>query len=240
MQYVQAGTDLLYTFTFMKGQEIVVPDSASVFLRLYGNDDNMIDPYDPKAVTTTGSQTKIDITLEAAVNGKTWDTEFRRLEISYKVGGSDFLAVFPYMIVDRAKFPLSPADVRQEMGLSETELEDDKVDFVEAYLSVQEDIPEVDTELLFETGDTKLRALLKAIKLKACLHILPSLPLRAVQKEQADNVTYSRFAKIDWEKLEKSLTEKYLKVISEVLPSVGVTGTTVFVTASGTDPITGA
>lgn len=239
MKYVKANSDLIIGFDFMVGDELVVPEVNSVKLYLSDND-GPITSYNPKDISTTNAQTHVDITFPASVNDKTLPTELRYLHLRYTVNGVSYEISDTYMVVARTQFPVTPKDIRDLLGVSISELPSDAIDIVASYQNLQVDMKSYDTEALFTSGAAGLLKLIEALKIRAALDVLPGLPLRALQKKQADNVSGSRFSKVDWEKLEADLRGRYMTIINEISPLETVAATVWAQQAFGTDPVTGA
>jgi hypothetical protein len=146
--------------------------------------------------------------------------------------------------VDRSlPFTVSAEGVRTKLGVSEHELPDEDVDLVKGYAEFQTRAPADALATAATSGDRDALLCVDAIEALAALAILPSLQLRATQRESSGTNEYSRFGGIDWDKLQLGLSGLVAIALDALDPVFGQNelGGFIFGTAPRSpDAITGA
>jgi len=240
VQYVLKDTDASFHLDFLLDGNLVVPDTSSVRLTLTEPDGTVLTGYNDISLSPTVGESFVVFETTALANSKSNDYELRQARVDYTVDTRPFTQFLNYRIVDRINLPVNPTDVRKVLGISDDEWPDSNVDIVDAYSKVQleETLDGVDTEAILNGGTALVSYLIEAIKLKAAIDILPVLELVATQSQQADNVSFRRFEKVDFPYIRKNLMDRYSIAISQTVGQADIT-LTLATTGVGTDAVTG-
>lgn len=240
--YVKSGTNLNLPIDFIVDGDFVVPDSTSVTVTVSDLSGDTITGFDALAITGLDeNSTHFTLTIPDTANTKTDSYEIRFVHCDFTVDSKVYQVRTTYQIVDRVDLPIAPQEIRNLLGLSSSELPDENIDLMKAYLDAEEDAGE-SLNTLITTGDTA-QYIFEAVKLKAALNVLPVLELVAVQSEQADNVVYKRFQSIDFDAIRDAYSKRYNSLLQKAIPDLA--GSESFspvfsVLSFGDDSITGA
>lgn len=169
------------------------------------------------------------------------ETEARYVLVRYTVEGDQK--------EQRVSFGLSPflpieADaqtVRTILGISGEELANDEVDLVTAFYTLKETYGDALLPAL-ASGKVKIRnGINRAVALKTCIDLLPSLQLRTYQTSQNENAMFTRFRGIDWDRLAVDLQSRLAESLADAGLVVDVTELypSIFIVSTPTDPVTG-
>ena len=240
MQYVKTDTDTSIYVEFLLDNQLVVPDAGSATATLTEADGTPLSGYDGVSLVPGAVDSFVVVDILAAANARLNDYELRLLTINYSVNSKPVVLNLSYLVVDRVSFPVSPKDVRLLIGVDEDELANESIDIISAYedLKSEDELDGFDLDTLLVGGTSSVRELVDAIKYKAALNILPTLELIAVQSLQADNVSFRRFEKVDFDKLRHTLNAEYGKKISRIVGDSS-TNLTYALVSTGTDAVTG-
>lgn len=132
--------------------------------------------------------------------------------------------------VDRPlPFAVSAEGVRNKLGLSDHEIADSAVDLITAYSEILDLIGETALSTAAVAGDRSTLLVAHAIEATAGLALLPTLQLRAAQRESSGTNEYARYSQIDWVMLEANLKAHVDRARGEVDATFDATGTGGFV-----------
>lgn len=238
MLYAKADKSINIPFEFKFGDDLVVPDASSVTLTVTEANGTVISGYDGLAITPDVGASQTVLSISAAANTKTNDFELRQCEVYFEYNSTPVTGYITYQIVDRINIPVSPSEVRNLIGISESEWPNENIDLIKAYSDLQDDIEDFDVETTLVSGESAAKTIIDAIKYKAAIQILPSLEIIAVQSLQADNVMFRRFEEVDFEAMRNRLTAEYDGFLSDITGESGVTPI-LATTGVGTDAVTG-
>lgn len=235
MHYRTAAQDTTVTFDLEAEGDLVVPDGGSVSYKVRKNNGTTL-----ATGTLTGiTDTRVSVPVLAANNAQTLTLELRDVSISWVTAGKAYAASYVYRLVPWLMIPVAASDVRNYFGLTEQELRDDEVDLIQAYYVAETAIGDSMATIL-AAGDADAIAASSLILYIACLSIIDSLELRALSKEQGDNVVMQRFSKVDFAGIRDRLVSGRAFFLAEILPA-GVIDYAISVTLRpDTDPVTGA
>lgn len=186
--------------------------------------------------------TTASLLLEAAdlVIAPENQTEARYILLQFEVSGET--------VEQRTSFGLSPflpieasaQTVRTILGISGEELATDEVDLITSFYELSDTYGATMMTAL-SSGKVKVRnGVNKAIALKACIDLLPSLQLRTYQTNQNENAMFTRFRGIDWDRLAADLQGRLAESLADAGLAVDVTEVypSIFVVSQPTDPVT--
>jgi hypothetical protein len=145
-----------------------------------------------------------------------------------------------YTIQKRVPFPVTEEGVRTKLGIDKTEMPDERVDLLGAYVTFKEAFESIDIDDYAYTGDTMTLKVTNAIEAMAALRLLPSLQISLAQRLNSGTNEYQRFAKVDWDLIRADLEQ--LVYDTSVLIDVNLVygASAVFGLTVRTDPYTGA
>lgn len=148
-----------------------------------------------------------------------------------------------YRVQKPIPFPVSTDGVRAKLGIEPHELRDDEIDLVSAYSELVALVPDGSTAIYETAGDRNTIILIHAIEAVAALTYLPALQLKIAQRESGGTNEFSRFTKIDWDRIESDLIDHIARARALLDTEFDVTGDTVTTFSKATpspDVITGA
>lgn len=233
-----SGSSISVYVEFRKDGEFVIPDSNSIYLTIRGNNGVAIGGYNKVLQSNPGLSTWL-LTVSGIVNTVVSGIESRYVLLEFTNGGVPCTFVCNYKLSPFLPILATPADVRNLLGVRDTELPDSEVDLYEAYFYLLRSNPLLASALV-STTDQSLHAN-KAIALQAALSMLPSMPVRAMKEESLSNAGQIR-ANIDWELLRASLEGDLGNSLGNMVltTSVPFTYTPLFAVVTPTDPVTNA
>jgi hypothetical protein len=148
-----------------------------------------------------------------------------------------------YRVDKPLPFAVSPEGVRGKIGIENHELVDELVDLVTAYSEFSSMVDPDALATAASAGDRSTLLCLHAIEAIAALMVLPTIQLRAPQKETSGTNEFARFNKIDWSRIELDLVASIARARAEIDPTFDGTGAGAFMFGTApreTDAITGA
>lgn len=236
-RYVGSGQGCVLHFDFIVDGELVTPTSASYTLTK--NDGTVIGSSNT-AITIPENSSSVNISVSGANNTKTLDNEIRYMDVSFVYKTQTFTLHDFYFLADSVKFPLSPADVRAVLGVTEEEAPDYSIDILGAYASVTEDVGN-DLSGILTGGTSLLPALIEAVKYKTAGGMVSGIQSSMMQSEQADNTLYKRFTSIDFAAIAADIAGRYSAALRK-LNGVSTPASPILSILSGnaTDYVTGS
>lgn len=207
---------------------------------LYDDDGNPVPPLQNVEVTPPEGSVSFLIEIPNIANVLTKPlVEGRRLSWNYTTNLGAVNDSFSYTIQKRVPFPVTAEGVRTKLGVDKTELPDDRIDLLMAYVEYNDTFVGGIDNYAYAGNSTTLK-IMNAIEAIAALKILPSLQLSIAKRLTSGTNEYERFAKIDWEMIEASLGQLIYDTTVLIDPTQVYQATTIFALAVRTDPYTGA
>ncbi len=235
MDYFVEDTDVGVNIPFILEGDYFTPDDGSVTYTLRDNSGADVVGQTDIAIATPTGTTSVNQTIVATYNAKDADKYFenRFLEVKGENSGEAFNLSFNYRVMEAIPLVFNYNVIRGFLGVSSSELSNEEIDPHITYFSMLTDY-ETDFSDAITSGLIAALDMEKALYLKTALESLPSLRLKAAQLESDGLVKFTRFSKMDWEKLRFELQSQLNTalensgVVSNVEPIFGVFG-------SGTD-----
>lgn len=169
--------------------------------------------------------------------------EQMKLEWSYTTATQAVTESVSYTIVARIPFPVTNDGVRKLLGVDRSELPDDDIDLLAAYMTFQANFLDPATLAIHEDAGTLIAyRVTGAIEAVAALAIFPTLQIRLPKKYDSGTSAYERWTTIDWALLYSGIASKISDALVLVDPTLDIFPVTDIFTLSdrGTDAITGA
>ena len=234
-KYGQIGSAYHYKTDFVVDGELVSPTSAKI--TVVKNDGSATSVTDV-ALTMGQEDTSASYIIPSGVNSSSLPQDIRFIIVKFTYDTVEYIINDIYFLKTSLLIPATKADVRALVSMSTAELPDENIDLFYAYNQLDEDL---DNSLnsLISTGSVLLPKIQKALIAKAAFNACQMIEVMYFQSEQADNTTYKRFSKIDFEGILARLGNLYNKSISEISATT-TTIPSLFIVATGTDVITGA
>jgi hypothetical protein len=225
----------------MVDNELVVPDDGSVTATITTVDGTVKTGFNNLSLTPDANQAFVVLDVPSSVTTKANNFELCQITINFLHNSKPHKQYIDYRVVDRVNIPVSADEVRATLGLSVDEWSDDNIDLVTSFAEVGQELTDqgLDIETILTSGASIVRNLLNAIKYKAALGIVPVLEMIAVQSLQADNVSFKRFDKVDFQELRYRLDKQYVAEL-DVITSQNDINLTYTTTGLGTDAVTGS
>lgn len=173
------------TIDFLVDGEFVVAQSAEFVLRDHVGDVLLTGP-----LTAGGTSTEIEIADVHNILSLGAVYQPRYLNIFFRANGRSYRIDRSYRIHKFIPMTATPADVRSELGLDESEMPDGQIDLVGAYIGLVVSYVELDQKLVAGGWDTILAN--RAITLRAALDRVHSLSLRAGSVLKSEESTFQR------------------------------------------------
>lgn len=193
------------------------------------------------AALTTGTVTPAQgavgqlITINGSYNTCTLPLmEIRTLTYSYTTATGLVSDRIGYRVDRPIPLGVSPEGVRSKLGLSEHEIKDAEVQLLEAYAEFLNMVGSTAITTAAAAGDRTTLLAIGAVEALAALSLLPSLQLRAAQRETSGTNEFSRFNSIDWDMLRDELLMQVSLARATLDPTADTTGGDVF--SFGTAP----
>jgi hypothetical protein len=228
---------------FIVDGEFATPDASSTSYTVYMNDGSahgtIANVPLSVAAGATGANVRL-VTTDIITKDAAKKSERRLLSVAFKVGGRQYTAELPFVLVDAHNLSISPADVRSYLGVNEVQLPDRDIDLVEAYWATEDVVGASNLATALSAGTRVTSWANKAVLYAAALHVIPSLRLRLFKEETQETATLIR-DKVDWQKLTKDTSELFSQAVKNAVPAAvtSVTPNLLLVTTE-TDPVTGA
>lgn len=235
-KYFFAGEDVNIVLPFLvdgaNGPDYVVPDPGSVTYTVRGHNGLPISGANNVSVPTDGDDTQVSVNIGFPINNKTRQFERRNVEYRWTVAGRSYRREFNFFLIDRLIYDATPNEVRERLGVNQSELPDHEIDLVAAYYQLGARIGATVLSDKLAAGTYETIRANRALVLVEALRVLPSLRLRAAKAETSGAEGFTRYD-IDWDALEKALKDE-LGQQTELL--TGSTGGVVFMVSSQPDP----
>lgn len=239
MDYV-AGEDVVLAVRYRGPTgDYVTPDLGSVRYTVRDNDGAVVDGQVDVLVTTDPLTVQSTLVIPAAANTLVGRFAYRTVVVSFSAGGVPHQTKLRYRITPWLNHTVQPAQVRSYFGVNTSELADDDIDLMEAYLQVETEIGDPALlETLLSSGDARQININNAILYRAALNVLPSIQLRLAQEEADGSKRYTRFARLDMTKLEQATMALYTQAMADAT-GIPTPAKTLFMLSTQSDPITG-
>lgn len=182
--YRLAGNAHSFLVQFRNRGEPAIPDQGSVTYTLRGHDGALLAGHAAVPVETGALAVETVITVPADQNLIAGSLERRSITVNWTFKSAPKETRLSYWLHAWLNFSTTPADVRKYIGANESELPDDDIDLVEAYIEVAK---MVTVEALVSKLQTDPLQAENALLAYAVLSVIPSLKSRMAQ-EQADGV----------------------------------------------------
>lgn len=231
------GEGVSIVFDIIEDGVFVSPDVGSVTYTVRDNSGQGIIGHTSQPVTTVEGQTTVMLTLPGGINTKSKTFELRTVELTYTVGGRNGKTRQSYRVHDWMPYSVSQSDVRAFVGLSEAELPDHEVDLVVAYLTLKEDLADLDDHLT--SGDLSAIRANRAIVCTAVLSLAHTIQLRAMHSQSSETARVARYTNIDWNRVTHQASSE-LSELNKVLTNSLEASVPLLTISTGIDPITGA
>lgn len=233
-RYGQTGATFQFKTDFVVDGELISPTSAKITVQKNGGEATSVTDV---ALTMGVDDTSASYNIASTVNNTTLPQEIRFITVKFTYEGAEYVINDIYFLRDSLLVPATKADVRALVSMSTTELPDDNIDLYYAYSQLDADLDGTLGSLI-TNGSLLIPKIQKAITAKAAFNSCQMIEVMYFQSEQADNTTYKRFSKIDFEALLARLDGIYNDSLIEV-GGTDVTLPSLFIVAVGTDVITG-
>lgn len=231
-----ANQNVTLTVDFLVDGDFVMPDTATITLR--DNAGAVIAGWDHIDLTPSG-YTSTTVIIPAADNQiaveKMYESRFA--VIDFTVQGTAHQRMISFKLMDFVPMTATPADVRREFGLDESELPDADVDLPSAYFQLTNRFPLVFPAALTLGTHLTLSANL-AIVLQAALNLVPSLMFRAGKSFKSEESQFQR-NNADFEALRRDLSNRLATELATLTETSSVAVSSL-VLSNPTDPVTGA
>lgn len=146
---------------------------------------------------------------------------------------------YSYTIQKRVPFPVTAEGVRMKLGVDHTELPDERINLLMAYVEFDElFVGGLSAYTLL--GNSMTLKIIESIEAIAALHILPSLQLSLAKRVTSGTNEYERWNKIDWMQLRADLEQIVYDTTVLIDPELVYGANAIFTLAVRTDPYTGA
>ena len=146
---------------------------------------------------------------------------------------------YAYTIQKRVPFPTTNEGVRIKLGIDVSEMPDNRIDLLGAYVTFKDTFANTDVDSYALAGDSMALKITNAIEALAALKLLPSLQISLAKRLTSGTNEYERFSKIDWELMRADLEQLVYDTTVLIDPELVYEGTTVFALTVRTDPYTG-
>lgn len=233
-----AGEAVTITAPFTRGGEPFVPDDGSVTWSLRGQDGaTLVTPTAIAGVTDTF----VAIDIDAAHHSLSGAGIFEKRTITVRATeqGAPYSWSASYRIHTWLNLSTSQAAIRSFIGCDATELPDEDIDLLGAYLKVADRAGASALVDALNSGTIRELHANNAITAQAVLDALPGLGQRLAKKESDGNRNVERFS-LDLGQLERQAREALRAGLEAITAVIDTTVTpTLFIVASRTDPVTG-
>lgn len=144
-------------------------------------------------ITPVSGAISQEISIIASNNTLSSGTFWGSRELAWNFNGE--MGFFDYSLEGRVPFGATTEGVRTKLGLTETDLVDEEIPLLKAYLNFQATVGAA--ALAAVSTDLAKLNVSNAIEAMAALALLPTLQVRIAQKESSGTNQFARF-KIDW------------------------------------------
>lgn len=215
MKNFLADQSVTLTVDFLVGGEFVMAAANSVTYTVRDNAGQAISGLVDVAVNNNAEATFVNLTIPALNNSISISEMAERRFVTVSVTDADGRSYTFYDSYRIHEFLLCAADehtVRSILGLSASELPDEDIDIVEAYLALDSELPNTTLSDAYATP-VAANALDEAVALTSALQLLPSLAMRAVQAKESDGSAIRRFQNANINQLRSDLSTRRSKAI---------------------------
>lgn len=219
-----------------------IPTGAFTY-SLYDDEGNIVDSIEDVEISLGIGAISARIDIPAASNTVSKPYfETRLITWTYPTASGTVNGSISYVIQKAIPFPATPEGVRQLLGITASEVPDDRIDILGAYLAFRKPMTDPDAALLpyLTSGDETAYLITRAIEALAALETLPSLQIALAKRFDSGTNSYERWTKIDWQMLEDRLIGYVQEAIIIIDPTLEFAVSPIFVLSTRTDPLTGA
>jgi hypothetical protein len=238
MKYAEANKIFNYPISFVVDGELVSPDSATI--TVLQNDGTVADSINEINVTVPFDVTRVTYPISSAANSANLTSNLRFVEVKFTYEGIEYAIKDYYQIVSGINVPVNEQDVRNLLGMTESEMPDNAINILAAYSELDNFLEDVDLGNIISTGSSLILPLQKAVKNKAAMDCALMLELLIFQSEQADNTVYKRFTNFDFKDLYNRLRLNISEALTELRQIDDPEQIAYFTVFTDADPITGA
>lgn len=236
MQTFTADADITLRFQFLQGTTPVLPDTNTAVYTLYGQDGLPVAGHVGEDVTVSTYFGTIE--LPSAVNEIETSFGKRTVVVTYEKSGAVYTIRISYRLVPFLNITVMPRDVRNFLGVNDSELPDDDIDLNRSYFAVREEVGSAVLATALASGELAETRANEAILYWAALDLLPSLQLRIAQQQADGPISFHRVSVRDFSKLETEARARLATALSTV-SGRSETDYPLMITTNGADPITG-
>ena len=155
----------------------MLPDAGSVVVLAFDSTGSVL-PAPPFVIQGTSVLVTLPATLHN-IGSKQLDN--RILLVSWRKDGAGYSSRRTYRVASILPVASTEADVRSALGVDESELHDDEIDLLAAYLTIQSEVGAATLTTALSSGSLATIQAERAIVAEAALAVLPSLRLRLTQ-----------------------------------------------------------
>lgn len=231
----EAGAAVTLPVTLINNGQPAVPDPGTAVLSVYAPDGTQLYT---EGLTTGPTDHRLFVTIPAEHNTITTAFSRRKVVVTASRGGSPFSASTFYRLMPAMNFTVRPADVRNFLGVNDSELPDEDIDLAQSLLDLEFILGREPLAAALISGEeSELRAN-EAILYHAALTIIPSLMNRVAQQDSDGSLTFRRHSRKDFSDL-KRIAEGRLSAAVAVVSPQNDPGFSLLITTQDADPITG-
>lgn len=237
-KYVKIGSDYTHQVQFLVGGEFVIPDQNLATVTITNNAGTVVGDFNAKEFSIPEGTSGLSIPITSLDNQNTLQNEVRYVDVDFVYNGAKQTISDFYLLRDIVKFPLSPIDVLNVLGLG-NDLSSDQVDILAAYDSVKVDADPTNLDNILTGGGPILPYLINAVKYKAAMSLSVGAQNSIMQMEQSDNTLYRRFMEIDFDTIDAKIASLYQEALYKLLGSQAREAVAISQMFQGVDPVTG-
>lgn len=237
-KYVKSGTDYNYKVLYKVDGNFVTPSSATITVQK--NDGTVVGSIEDTALTIPVGATSSLFTISGANNTATLNYEVRYVNVEFVYNSKTYYINDFYTLRTSLLLPITKEEVRNFVGMDESELSDEQIDLFSAYDELKADVTEANIDTLLSSGSSLIPSIKTALKAKAAINGLTMIETLLFQSKQADNTLFKRFSDVDFNSMLARLTSQYNAAVSALNGVVEgeAVSVTPFLISTGTDPVT--
>lgn len=238
-KYVESNTPLNYKIPFVVDGDLVSPSAATITLTK--NDGSVVGGINDTALTIGSGATFALYTIIAANNVASLDYDIRYIKVKFTYQSKDYYISDYYIVQAGLTLPVTPNDVRAFGGFSDVQVHDEQIDVYQAFNQLQADVTQENLRSLLAAGSSLIPYIQVGIKAKALINSLIAMEVTVPQSEQADNTNYKLFPGVDFNGLLLRINQAYNQAVGKLNGTLPLDApfAVIFITATGTDPVTG-
>jgi hypothetical protein len=217
--------------------------SGAFSYSVYDDDGNIVNGLENEIVTLGVGAVSARIDVPAAANAVSKPIfETRTITWTYPTNSGTVNGSHSYVIQKAIPFPATPEGVRQLLGVTESEIPDENIDLMGAYLAFRRPMTDPDASLApyVISGDEDSYRITRAIEAMAALEVLPTLQIALAKRFDSGTNSYERWNKIEWDNLQAKLAGLVYEATILVDPLLELAINPIFVLSIRDDPLTGA